>query len=399
MMPLHILVLTTQRWPLEHPFIEEVLAKGFPSRGHQVSFFIQASSRNNALKQLEWHSGRVWVLPSLGRDARIARLFNFLVKPFLVLQAFKALQDRYGAPDIIYIRNDFALSFLAFMIRRFKGTRVVFQYSFPSATPQNTAWGTRLNAYLQQLTLKKIIRWADYVFPISEWMKAELVKQGLAEEKMTAFPLGVDADLVVDQTAVEKVRMRLGLEGVPTAIYFGSMHPLRNLNFLLRVWAEVIHRLPQAKLIMLGGEQAQREVLIAQAKDLTLANSIIFVERVPRTHVPTYVAAADIGLSPIPPIPVYIISSPTKLVETLGVARPVVANDIPEQKQVLEESGGGICVPYAEEAFIEGILQLFNNPILAMRMGRCGYEYVRNKRSYQAMTSEMERILLALDSK
>ncbi len=38
-------------------------------------------------------------------------------------------------------------------------------------------------------------------------------------------------------------------------------------------------------------------------------------------------------------------ASPTKLVEYMAMGKAVVANDHPEQKRVIEESGAGYCVP------------------------------------------------------
>jgi hypothetical protein len=37
-------------------------------------------------------------------------------------------------------------------------------------------------------------------------------------------------------------------------------------------------------------------------------------------------------------------ASPTKLVEYMALGKAVVANDHPDQRMVLEQSGAGICV-------------------------------------------------------
>lgn len=148
--------------------------------------------------------------------------------------------------------------------------------------------------------------------------------------------------------------------------------------------------------MMVGGEPAEIDTLKREYERLGIAESVVFTGRVPRAEVPEYIAAAQVGLSPIPPIPLYWISSPTKLVETMGMARPVVANDIPEQRALLVASGGGRLVPYEEGAFAAAILELFNNPEAAQRMGRAGYNLVQRERTYQAMAQRLEDLLRRL---
>lgn len=385
---MNILVLTTQRWPLEHPFMEEVLAKGLPERGHRVTFLMQTNQPALDITRHDWHAAEVRALPGHGRATFWARLRNVTSKPFQVSRAARQLPQ----PDAIFIRNDFLLAFWAFGQRRKYGMPVIFQYSFPAATAQTASWSARLSAAVQTHLLKRVARRADQVLPISEWMKDELAALGIPMEKMTPFPLGVDAMLDSDGQDSASLRAALGLGEAPTAIYFGSLHPLRGLNFLLRVWAQVVAQRPAARLLMVGGQPEEVTTLQQQAAALGLAERVVFTGRVPRLEVPRYIAAAHVGISPIPPIPVYVVSSPTKLAETLGMARPVVANDIPEQKLLIEQSGGGVCVPYEESAFAAAIVSLLDDPLQARQMGLAGQAFIRRERSYQGMTVKLEAL-------
>ncbi|GAG12373.1 unnamed protein product, partial [marine sediment metagenome] len=100
----------------------------------------------------------------------------------------------------------------------------------------------------------------------------------------------------------------------------------------------------------------------------------------------------DISVSPIPPIPAYIVSSPTKIIESLGMAKPAVANEeIYDQKKVLKESNGGICVPYSEKAFADAISYLFNNPDIAQNMGKMGRKYIELHRDYHKLTYKVHQ--------
>jgi glycosyltransferase involved in cell wall biosynthesis len=71
-----------------------------------------------------------------------------------------------------------------------------------------------------------------------------------------------------------------------------------------------------------------------------------------------------------------------------------VANDHPEQKRVIEESGAGYCVPWEEQPFADAIVSLLNDPETARAMGRRGLQYVLEHRTYAAIAAAVERQFL-----
>ena len=81
---------------------------------------------------------------------------------------------------------------------------------------------------------------------------------------------------------------------------------------------------------------------------LGIADRVVFTGALPRDEAFAYVRAADVCLSPIYPSPMLDVASPTKLVEYMALAKPVIANEHPEQTQVLDASGGGLHVPWDE---------------------------------------------------
>ncbi len=115
------------------------------------------------------------------------------------------------------------------------------------------------------------------------------------------------------------------------------------------------------------------------------------MDAVPRARLPHYLAAANVSVSPIPPLSLYTISSPTKVLESLGMAIPVVANlEIPDQDKIVTESGGGLCVPYEASAVARAIAQFLRDPSGARQAGRQGREYVVRERSYTKLATEIE---------
>ena len=78
-------------------------------------------------------------------------------------------------------------------------------------------------------------------------------------------------------------------------------------------------------------------------------------------------------------------TSPTKLVEYMALGKAVVANDHPEQSEVIEQSGAGLLCGWDEEEFADAIVELLRDPERAAAMGRAGRAFVAARRTHWAM--------------
>ena len=103
-----------------------------------------------------------------------------------------------------------------------------------------------------------------------------------------------------------------------------------------------------------------------------------------------HVRRADICFSPFCPIPVLPSTSPTKLIEYLAMAKCIVANEHPEQCQVMTESGVGRCIPWSEQAFADEACRLLDDPERARAMAAKGPDWVRQHRTYDVIADAVE---------
>ena len=231
------------------------------------------------------------------------------------------------------------------------------------------------------------MHFADLVLPISDTMKDQLVARGIRSDKMLTMPLGINPEM--DCEAIQREDLGEG----PLVLYFGAVKRVRNLDFLLCAFRSVVDRVPDARLLILGATGEDREEvarLKAAASRLGVDRQVLWHEAVPRETVNRYIGASDVCVSPIPPIYAYQFSSPTKLVESMGMRKPVVGNDLPEQEKVIEASGGGICVEYDPQLFGEAIVAVLKDPEEARKMAERGRAYVLAHRSYQQMADKLE---------
>jgi glycosyltransferase involved in cell wall biosynthesis len=219
-------------------------------------------------------------------------------------------------------------------------------------------------------------------------MRDDLAREGVDPARMQVVPMGVAP---VDEARIEPARLP------PAAlVYIGTLLKTRNLDILVRVLARVREQVPDAVLYMVGPEElpGDADVLRREAARLGIGDALVVTGRLERSAALGYVAGAAVCLSPFYPTPILNSTSPTKLVEYMALGRPVVANDHPEQRLVLAESGAGICVGWDEEEFAHACIALLEDPERCRAMGVRGRAWVAENRTYTAIADEVEARLL-----
>ena len=235
-----------------------------------------------------------------------------------------------------------------------------------------------------------ILSEADLVLPTTKWMLDDYAQKGIKRAKMMPFLNGIDITRFENANG-EGVRERYGLGDSNVVIYLGTMDKLRQLDVLIRAFSKVKENEEDVKLLMVG-DGTDRSNLERLAGELGIADTIMFTGQVYSHEIPNFIVAADIGVSAVPPLDFYKLSSPIKMFEYMAMGKPVVANEeIPEQKEIIKESGGGILVKFEAESFAEGIIKLLDNPEMAKEMGRRGREWVVKNRSYERLAREVEK--------
>lgn len=73
----------------------------------------------------------------------------------------------------------------------------------------------------------------------------------------------------------------------------------------------------------------------------------------------------------------------------MALGLPVVANDNPDQQQVIVESRAGLSVPMTADDFANATLTLLNDSKLRANMSVLGKAYVAEKRSYQQLAKAL----------
>jgi glycosyltransferase involved in cell wall biosynthesis len=207
---------------------------------------------------------------------------------------------------------------------------------------------------------------------------------------MVPISTGADTNLSPKEFSGENFRKVHNLPDKPLLLYMGSMSPIRRLEFLFDVLERAIEKIDM-HLVMVGGRNKQyRDRLRREAHKSHMGDHVTFTGWISdEEHLNNGIVAADIGLSPIPTDGILRTNAPLKVLEYLNLKTPVVATDTPDQRQVVEESGGGRIAPYDAEIFAGAVVKMLQLGDLD-EMGKQGREYIENYRSYATLTRSVQ---------
>jgi glycosyltransferase involved in cell wall biosynthesis len=241
-----------------------------------------------------------------------------------------------------------------------------------------------------------VARRADHLFVQSDAMRSFMVDKGVAPHRMTAVPMAVDVQTLA---AVERpVPQPQRLVGRRVIAYLGQLSRYRQSDFLLEVVAELRKNFPDILLLLVGDGASvdEKDWLRRRIDELGVHDCVWLTGWLPQEQALPLVRCAQVGLSPIPRGPLFDVSSPTKAVEYLALSIPCVANDIPDQRFVLESSGGGVCVPMTVRDFVDAVAGLLADPARAAGLGDAGRRWVLEHRSYHHIAQSVAQAYAGL---
>lgn len=380
-----ILLIVDQSFPNQHAFLEEVYAKLFPENGDKVVWIFRDLNKGFRFRRTKWHNTTVYTIPN---ENHYGLLLTLLIRTLLFFWVFKIIHKENIT--LVQVRNWVFGAYVAWFYKILCRIPYVYQISFPvhaadiiiaSSTRNKNKlriWKNNMKKRLLNFAVKK----ADIVFVISEEMRRQMMKEGLRHPNMIPIPLGYAVSEPPSQSQIIKLAKSLGFADKKVVLYVGTLSFLREPKFMVRVLKGLTENRSDVLLLIVGGELEEIQGLAAYAKELGVSQNILFTGKVPRKKVPEYIAVADVCISPIPEIPIYLLSSPTKLFEYIGAGRPVVASRIPEQEKIIRQSGCGICTDFNEESFINAIELILCNNEERIAMGKRGAAFAKDNSSY-----------------
>jgi glycosyltransferase involved in cell wall biosynthesis len=396
-----MLGVSSDKYPPQRVDVAVLFGEELAGRGHRIDWILQSEKACAHSYVAHWGGGRVWVGATDLGTSLLRRLRKHCLGVLHDSRLFLlARGDNY---DLIVAKDKFIAAIFAVIVARLLGKRFVYwlSYPFPEASLLGARDGTARYPILywirgicfSVMLYRILLPAADHIFVQSEEMRRNVIAKGASASKTTAVPMGVRVESFAHLSSVER-QLIPALESC--FLYLGALDNVRRLGFIIRVLGEVRKELPEVRLYLVGGadDPKDEQDLLDEAQRLGILSAVTLVGQLPQSEALRYVAEADVCVSPIVPTPILNAGSPTKLIEYMAMGKAVVANDQPEQRLVIEESGAGYCVPYEEAPFAAAVVALLRAPELARAMGERGRVYAAEHRGYGIIADLVERELL-----
>jgi PEP-CTERM/exosortase A-associated glycosyltransferase len=250
----------------------------------------------------------------------------------------------------------------------------------------------KLSRYLETLVFRR----AGAVVGISEHMLEDIAARGIRHEKLHRVPNGVDASMFVPAPKDAEIVDRHGLQGRPVVGFIGSFYQFEGLECLLDAMASVRQRLPEARLLLVGGGE-QEMILPPRVKELSLQNEVIIVGRVPHQQVMRYYSVMDLLVYPRLRNRTTDLTTPLKPLEAMAMGKAVIGSDVGGIRELLDNGGVGTLFEAGNSAQLaERIVTLLTDDVLREQRAAAGREYVLRERAWNRLVLEYRRIYTTL---
>jgi colanic acid biosynthesis glycosyl transferase WcaI len=305
---------------------------------------------------------------SLSKDRFIGRFANYI--SYFLSAAWAAF--RLDRPDVVVAQTDPPIIGLAAWLaaRRFRIPFVmIFQDIFPEVGRLLEDFSSqRVDRILQRVN-RFLVKRATRIVALGETMKKRLVEsKGADPAKVTVIHNWTDCSAIRPAAKSNGFAAQYALDSNFIVMHSGNMGLSQGLEKVIES-AAMLQDHEDIRFVFVG-EGVKKPILQRKVQDKNLLN-VMFLPFTPKEKLIDSFAAADVFIVSLKAgLAGYIV--PSKLYGILAAGRPFVAAVEPdcEAASIASEWDCGIVVENNAESVAEGIMKLYNEPELRIRMGQ-----------------------------
>jgi colanic acid biosynthesis glycosyl transferase WcaI len=369
------------------------LASHWAQSGHQVSVLTGFPNHPTGvvppewrprLRRLTYHENigpvnvfRTWLWPLPNRKAH-ERMRNYA--SFCVSAALRGLT--IPRPDVVIASSPQLLVGLS-------GWWISFSRQVPFVFEVRDLWPESLAAvgvgdedsllhHALSAVADFLYQKSDRIVVVTPAFKEHLMRLWrVPEDKIAVVENGVETDLFAPSPspANNTLRRELGAEGKFLVCYIGTMGMAHGLETLLDAAGQLQRQSSNVQFLLIGeGAEKARIKTLAQSRGLA---NVRFLNQQPREKIPAFISASDACLVLLKKTDVFKTVIPTKMLEFMSCARPVILGVDGQARQIIEDAKAGLVIePENADALVTAINQLNPNRDLALELGRNGRVHI-----------------------
>jgi glycosyltransferase involved in cell wall biosynthesis len=328
--------------------------------------------------------------------------WNFKELPMFVLNA-----PCVAAAARAVGRRPLAFVYQRYSTNNYAGLQIARQHRVPFVLEYNGSevwvgrhWGRPLKYEALTERIERLnANAADLIVVVSRALADELAGRGVDRGKILVNPNGVDTDRYRPDIDATGVRGRHGLEHKIVLGFIGTFGPWHGAEVLADAYVAMRAADPaladRVRLLMIG-EGATLAAVRGIVERGGALDATVFTGLVPQADGPSYLAAADVLVSPhvANPDGTPFFGSPTKLFEYMAMGKGIVASDLDQIGELLEHGRTAWLVPPGDAgALAAGLRRLIADPQLRASLGAAARERALRDHTWHRHTGRIVEAL------
>jgi PEP-CTERM/exosortase A-associated glycosyltransferase len=299
-------------------------------------------------------------------------------------------------PDVLHAHSPSLNAIAALRAGKKFGIPVVYEvraFWEDAAVDHGTAKENGVRYKLTRAIETHALKNANAVTTICEGLRKDIVARGISADKVTVIPNAVDIDkFAVGGVADLALKHKLGLQDMRLIGFIGSFYAYEGLDVLLRAAPAMLARLPDLRVLLVGGgpQDAQLRQL---ARDLNIADKVVFTGRVPHEQVQQYYDLLDVLVYPRLSMRLTDLVTPLKPLEAMAQGRVLAASDVGGHLELIEHGKTGVLFKANDPVSLAnnvGDLLAAQESWPALRAN--GRRFVENERNWPISVARYKKI-------
>lgn len=238
-----------------------------------------------------------------------------------------------------------------------------------------------------QKTEQVCLERADHILCPSAVIGAHLQNErGISPEKITVIPNG--AEFLEVDAAPEEAPFRY-------ILYFGALQSWQGVDVLLKALRQLLDWEDLTLVICASNRPKYAKALRKFAEKLGIAERIIWKFQLSKTELASWVKHAALTVAPLKATSRNLDQGccPLKILESLALATPVIASDLPVVRELMGEGTGGRLVrPERPAELAQSIRFYLDYPAEATKAGEKGQQKIMDSYSWESIVERYQSL-------
>lgn len=240
----------------------------------------------------------------------------------------------------------------------------------------------RISRALESIVLRR----ADTVIAICQGIRTDVMSRGVPAERIVLVPNAVDPEWLEKRPRATALQQRWDLGNGPVFAYIGSFSHYEGLPFLVETAPEIMERLPDARLLLVGGGRDENVLREAARR---AGPRVILTGRIRQEEVRDLYTLVDVLILPRRRMRLTELVTPLKPLEAMAVGTPILASDIGGHTELVADGDTGLLFKTeSRESLVEQAVRLASDAGLRQHVAVQARRFVETERTWDRVVAK-----------